>query len=403
MVIDWCKDFREHGMICLWIGWIPYIIIFKAELLEPILKSNKHITKSDEYSFLHPWLGRGLLTSNGTKWQTRRKMLTSAFHFHILNAFMQVFNEKAEILVENLEEKAKGNAFNISPILAKCALDIICETAMGESVNAQTDSGTIVRITYLIMKRQRSPWMWPYFLFRMFPSGIEHAKCLKILHKMTTTVIENHAKEFKELLKKQKAEGALASLEPQTIGKRKRLAFLDLLLCMHFEDPCFTFSDIREEVDTFMFEGHDTTAAAVNWAMYLLGSNLDVQKRLHEELDGVFGNDGVKIPENTHAFVLTAALHRDERFFPDSEKFLPERFLPENSVTRHPFAYIPFSAGPRNCIGQRFATFEEKVILIHVFRKFKVESLQSFEDLKLQAQLILRPSTGTIVKLIKRN
>ncbi|XP_033117098.1 cytochrome P450 4V2-like [Anneissia japonica] len=449
-IMRWTQNHRHFGLFRIWLGFLPCVLTFKAESVEPILKSNKHITKSYMYTFLHPWLGTGLLTSTGSKWQTRRKMLTPTFHFKILNDFMDVFNEQAEILVTNLEQKADGTQFNVFFLLTACVLDIICETAMGESVNAQSDMENeyvkaVLKLSELLQERQKSPWLWPDFIYNRLSSGKQHAECLRILHGMTIRVIEKHGAELREQLAKQKAEGAVSSAEPRNIGKRKRLAFLDLLLYMQNEDPSFTIDDIREEVDTFMFEGHDTTAAAANWAMYMLGSNPEAQKRLHEELDSVFGGsdrpvttddfkdlkylecvvketlrlfpsvpifgrtadktlslNGCEIPEGTQAFVLTYALHRDERYFPEPEKFNPERFLPENSVDRHPFAYVPFSAGPRNCIGQRFAMFEEKVILAHIFRKFKAEAVQEFEDLKIHGEIVLRPSAGIEIKLTKR-
>lgn len=66
-----------------------------------------------------------------------------------------------------------------------------------------------------------------------------------------------------------------------------------------------------------------------------------------------FSADGFKVPEGVNAVIIPYALHRDPRFFPEPEEFRPERFLPENSTGRHPYAYIPFSAGARNCIGKR--------------------------------------------------
>ncbi len=124
------------------LGPRPNLIVSTPEVFEKILSNNKHITKGKDYVFLWDWLGFGLLTSTGTKWHSRRKMLTPAFHFRILEEFLDVMNNQCSVLCKKLGEKADKGEFNIFPYITHCALDIICETAMGKCINAQENDDT---------------------------------------------------------------------------------------------------------------------------------------------------------------------------------------------------------------------------------------------------------------------
>ncbi|XP_007524588.1 cytochrome P450 4V2-like [Erinaceus europaeus] len=438
--------YRCKPLIKFWLGSVPMVAIYKAENVETILTSSKQIDKSNMYNFLKPWLGLGLLTSTGNKWRTRRKMLTPTFHFTILEDFLDIMNEQANILVSKLEKHANQEAFNCFFYIALCALDIICETAMGKNIGAQSnDDSEYVRAVYrmsdLILQRVRKPWLWVDFIFQMFKKGREHKQSLEILHTFANNVITERANEMKI------NEEFGSDNGDSTPSRRKRQAFLDLLLNVtDDEGNKLSHEDIREEVGTFMFEGHDTTAAALNWSLYLLGSYPEVQKKVDKELEEVFGKSdrpvtledlkklkylecvvketlrlfpsvpffarhlsedceiaGFKIVKGSEVVIFIYALHRDPKYFPDPEEFKPERFFPENSQGRHPYAYVPFSAGPRNCIGQRFAIMEEKTILACILRKFWVESNQKREELGLAGDLILRPTNGIWIKLKRRN
>ncbi|XP_002738927.2 cytochrome P450 4V2-like [Saccoglossus kowalevskii] len=449
-ILKWVDDYRDTRVFRIWIGPKPVIFVYRADAAECIFNSSKHITKAFVYDFLHPWLGTGLLTSTGDKWKSRRRLLTPTFHFKILNDFVGVFNEHSSVLVTKLNNYAGKEEFNVFPLITHCVLDIICETAMGIKTNAQVDCDSdyvqaVSGMSTVLQDRMKSPWFWPDTFYNLTEDGKKHGKFLQILHKMTNKVIKDRSAELSKHLASQ-GQTVTEDTEMTTIGGRKHLAFLDMLLYMHEADPEFTFTDIREEVDTFLFEGHDTTAAALTWATYLIASHPEVQERIFEELDGIFGDSnrpvtmddlkemkyldntikeslrmypsvpifarqldedvtlaGFKIPSEANILVAPYALHRDEKYFPNPEVFDPDRFSSSRSKHRHPYAYVPFSAGLRNCIGQKFALYEEKVVLSSIFRKFKIETAMRREDLKPTGEIILRPLNGINIKLSLRN
>ena len=112
--------------------------------------------------------------------------------------------------------------------------------------------------------------------------------------------------------------------------------------------------------------------------------------------------DGHLLKKGLNVNILIHMIHRDEKYYPDPEKFDPERFLPENTKDRHPFAFVPFSAGKRNCIGQKFAMMELKVLLSGIFRKFSMQSSKKIEELMPSLDIILKPLHGLPVKLALR-
>ncbi|EAT40232.1 AAEL008017-PA [Aedes aegypti] len=455
---------RQQGFSRAWNGPIPYVMISKASAVEPILGSPRHIEKSHDYEFLKPWLGTGLLTSQGKKWHPRRKILTPAFHFKILDDFVDIFQEQSAVLVQRLQrELGNEEGFNCFPYVTLCALDIVCETAMGRLIHAQKNSDSdyvkaVYQIGSIVQNRQQKIWLQPDFIFKRTEDYRNHQRCLSILHEFSNRVI----RERKEEIRKQKqsnnntingnANNAVeanildGNNNAEEFGRKKRLAFLDLLIEASQDGTVLSNEDIREEVDTFMFEGHDTTSAAISWILLLLGAEPAIQDRIVEEIDHIMGGDrdrfptmkelndmkyleccikeGLRlypsvpliarklvedvqiedytIPAGTTAMIVVYQLHRDPAVFPNPDKFNPDNFLPENCRGRHPYAYIPFSAGPRNCIGQKFAVLEEKSVISAVLRKYRIEAVDRRENLTLLGELILRPKDGLRIKISRR-
>ncbi|CAL8105562.1 unnamed protein product [Orchesella dallaii] len=441
------RFFNAYGpRFKMFVGLQPYVILANAADTEKILSSQSQIEKSSDYDSLQEWLGLGLLTSTGEKWFRRRKQLTPAFHFKILEDFLHVFNEQCSIFTKVLSKNLGEQPFDVFSVITLCTLDIICETAMGKRVSAQqkTDSEyvkAIYRISELVQYRQLRPWLHPELIWKLSSTGKETRECLKILHGFTDLVIKDRKLERMEM-KKHKT-----GVDKSHEGSKKPQAFLDLLLDAQLTDPTLTDEHVREETDTFMFEGHDTTSAAVSWTTFLLALHPEHQQRVQSELDDIFIDnperkvkmtdlprmkyleccikeglrlfpsapfigrklrkdveldDGVVLPSGITVWIYFYFLHRDPNIFPDPEKFDPMRFSREDNHARHPFSYLPFSAGPRNCIGQKFAMMEEKVLLATIFRRFSVQAAERLEDVNVLCDVITRPENGLHVTLKRR-
>ncbi|GFY50780.1 cytochrome P450 4V2 [Trichonephila inaurata madagascariensis] len=265
---------------------------------------------------------------------------------------------------------------------------------------------SVTRAGEIIMERMLSSWYWFDFLFNFMEKGKELNNHINILHNFTLGVIQE---------KKRK----LLSGDPDIDSKRKRMALMDLLLEHHIRTRTLTEEDIREEVDTFAFEGHDTTAMGMSWALPVETDDLKDMKYLEcvlKESQRLYPSVpliarritedtticGYSVPKDSSCIVAVYLLHRDASVFPVPEKFDPNRFLPENSTNRNPFAYIPFSAGPRNCIGQRFAIMEEKVIVSSILRNYTIESLDQRDKIPPAPELILRSSTPIRIRIRPR-
>lgn len=118
---------RKYGkMFRVWVGMRLAVFCTNTPDTETVLSSQKLIRKSELYKLLVPWLGNGLLLSTDQKWFNKRKIITPAFHFKILEQFIEVFDRQSGVLVEKLKAEATGKLVNVYPYVTLCALDVIC-------------------------------------------------------------------------------------------------------------------------------------------------------------------------------------------------------------------------------------------------------------------------------------
>ncbi|XP_072760393.1 cytochrome P450 4C1-like isoform X2 [Anoplolepis gracilipes] len=441
-----------YPIMKVWSFFTPVVSIRHPDDMETILTSHKHMRKSRIYEFLQPWLGTGLLTSTGTKWQTRRKILTPAFHFNILNEFIDILVKESDRMTKSLKNVEGIVVKDLIPFISEHTLNAICETAMGISLH---DLGTfqqqyreaVHQIIELFIYRLVRGWLHNDLLFALSSQGKKQKELLKILHGFTEKIIAErklyHEHTNGQYLKNLESGKKAEINDVEILGiKKKRLAMLDLLIAISREG-FLTDSDIKEEVDTFMFEGHDTTAMGITFALLLLAEHKDIQERVRIEVNTVMQENGGKltikslqnllyldrclkealrlypsvflisryiaedvklqsyvVPAGTVVHLNIYGVHRDPNFWPNPEVFDPDRFLPEIAQNRHPYSYLPFSAGPRNCIGQRFGLLEMKAMIAPLVHNFYLEPVDYLKDLQMKTAIVLRPSHPVHIKFV---
>ncbi|GAB6022461.1 Cytochrome P450 4V2, variant 2 [Chamberlinius hualienensis] len=318
---------------------------------------------------------------------------------------------------------------------------------MGENIDAFNNPNSeyitaLKRFIEIFGERLFRPWTHFRIFYQFSHYKKDSDRCLKILHNFTNQVI---AKRKKARLSEK--ENSNSTNSQDNCNQKERKAFLDTILDAIDNGQGFlNDEELRQEVDTFMFEGHDTTANGLVWAIYYLGKHEEVQKKVHDELDMVFGDDTERavttqdltqlkyleasikealrlmtsvpmygrtltedlkigehnIPAGVTVSILANYIHRDPRMFPDPEKYIPERHLDDLGGQRHPFSFVAFSAGPRNCIGQKFAMMEEKIVLANLFRNFYVECKDDIDDMDIGFVVVNRPLDGVHVVLKSR-
>ncbi|XP_076642431.1 cytochrome P450 4g15 [Halictus rubicundus] len=466
------KSFEYNDVVRLWLG--PKLVVFLTDPrdVEVILSSNVYIDKSAEYRFFKPWLGNGLLISTGPKWRAHRKLIAPTFHLNVLKSFIDLFNANSRAVVEKMRQEG-NKEFDCHNYMSELTVEILLETAMGVSKSTQDKSGfeyamAVMKMCDILHLRHTKVWLRPDWLFNLTKYGKDQIKLLEIIHGLTKKVIQRKKEEFKSGKRNlidtssQKAGSTIAvegvsfgqsvglkdDLDvDDDVGEKKRQAFLDLLMEAGQSGVVLTEQEVKEQVDTIMFEGHDTTAAGSSFFLSMMGCHPEIQEKVIQELDEIFGDSDrpatfqdtlemkylerclletlrmyppvpiiareIKtdlklasgdfvVPGGCTVVVGTIRLHRQASIYPNPDTFNPDNFLPEKTANRHYYAFVPFSAGPRSCVGRKYAMLKLKIVLSTIMRNFRVRSDLKESDFKLQADIILKRAEGFKIKLEPR-
>ncbi|XP_071180025.1 cytochrome P450 4A25-like [Mytilus edulis] len=418
--------------------FFPEFNVIHPDSAKILMKSSepKAIGFGGAYGMMKSWLGDGLLISSGKKWERNRRLITPAFHFGILKPYVNIYNSSTDKFLNNLKEFAVTNKpVDVLPLVSLETLDTILRCAFSYEGKIQTEGlkhpyvAAVSRLAHLLSERWLQPWLYWDTLYYITPKGREYRKLCRYVHDFSEGVIRERQQTF------------LTDGPPSN----RHLDFLDILLTAKDDKGVgLSFDDIRAEVDTFLFEGHDTTASAISWAIYHLGKHQEEQEIVYSELSELLNDnkqvswenlqampkltafikesmrmiapvpgvqrqltspitiDNVTIPAGLVVDMGIYMLHHHPDVWPEHDVFKPERFLLEDITERHPYSFLPFAAGSRNCIGQHFAMDEIKVVLARLIQRYKVFIVPDHKY-EIQPELVMRAKYGIEITVEERN
>lgn len=349
--------------------------------------------------------GDGLVVSDFEKHDRHRKMVSEAFHYKHLKSLVSVFSKQANLLVQHWKG-FDGKMVPVHEDVNKCTLNVIGLTAVAFDFDSFAQEDTVGKLfgqTFLNMtKAHRDARIHIVPFFRYLPTEANRKR--NELRQATNEVIASIIRAKRARHDSLRARGEVPVVND----------ILDILIQVKDEHGLLTDEELLDETKTFVVAGNDTTATHVVWTLYALARHPEYYQKCIEEVDEVLGDNeeitaedlgkfkflsmcmkeslrmyppvpltprhvekdvelaGYHIPAGTVLFVSSLVMHHLPWLWENPEVYDPYRFSPENSKDRHPYSFLPFIQGPRNCIGQKFATMEATVILAKIMQHYRL-------------------------------
>ncbi len=337
---------------------------------------------------LAKYIGKGLLTSNGEHWRTHRRMVQPAFHKKKLEGLLGIMHKAIR---EELLRIDTGQMIDVYPLMGDLAFQVVAKSLFSRD-DIQLEMAQLKDITetnqVMLIREMRQPYM--NWWFNLSGAIAKHKG------------LSQNARQILNVIIEQRIE-----------SKEEKDDLFDMLLKATYEDGTAMSRDqLIDEVLILFTAGHETTANALGFALYLLASNVQKQEKAFNSLGDIDLTHGdimanlaamryIKqcveesmrlyppayyidrvaieddllgehpIPKNTMLLLAVYELHRDPRFWPSSQEFEPERFDPAHKADFQEY-YYPFGAGPRMCIGNNFAMYEMILVISEILKKYKI-------------------------------
>lgn len=415
------KAHRTYGdIVPLNLGWQPIYLLNHPDLVRDVLvNQSRKLIKSPILRRMRVLLGDGLLTSEGDLHLRQRRLIQPAFHRLAVAGY-------ASLMVEDTLRASQrwrdGQEVDIHAEMMRLTMRIVGKALFGADVEGEAPE--IGRAIHAVLEQFR----------RLFNPLYDYLEKLPLL--------ANHRQREAGRLLDETIRRMIA--ERRASGETRH-DLLEMLLSARDENHGNQgMSDqlIRDEVLTLFLAGHETTANAVSWCLYQVSENPWVEDRLYQELQSVLRGRspafedveklvytrqvlaeamrlfppvwvmGVEVVEPCQAgnqlfpagsvlLLSQWVMHRDARFYPLPERFDPDRFTPEAQAARPRYAYFPFGAGPRVCIGEPFAWVEGVLLLATLLQRWQMRMASSFRY-GLQPSITLRPRYGMPMLLFRR-
>jgi cytochrome P450 len=384
-----------------------YVVHHPDDVKRVLVANHRNYTKGLGLDRVRILLGKGIMTSEGELWKRQRYMMQPLFHRRVIGEFAQLVGTANDRCIARWDTIARrGEPICLTDEMSALTLEIVLRSIFGNDIDR------------LIAEQGANP-------FEVVAK--EPVRDLQFAYKFRSLT-----RFVAELIARRRAE------------QETHFDFLAMLMSARDKETGDPMSEreLIDELMTLVVAGHETTASALNWTWYLLAMHPEVEARLHAELDAapelpapelaqleaftytqqvinealrlyppgwvlsrrtieadVLG--GYEIPPGTNVLLPLYLLHRHPRFWKDPDLFWPERFAPEHEAERPRFAYMPFAAGPRHCIGETFALFEMQAHLYKVARRYRLTYVPD-KPLELEAQINLRTRHPLHMKLERR-